>query len=563
MSRPPAPIRIMPPDLALKIAAGEVVERPSSAVKELIDNAIDAGATSVRLEIREAGLKVIRITDDGCGIRRADLPLAFTSHATSKIAALDDLEHLTTLGFRGEALPSIGAIARVEVRTCAAGESQGSRFDVEFGAMSEPEAVGWPRGTRITVQDLFANVPARRKFVRSQRAEGGQIASVVTHYAMAQPAIRFSLQVDGKSVFESPGTGRLEDAVAAVYGPGTIQSMLPVDLEETDLRVSGLTSRPSLNRQNRSAIHVFANGRPIANRSLSFALEEAYAGFLMTGRHPVSVVHLVLPPGDVDANIHPAKAEVRFSREREVHGVLHRAVENALLEMRLETRQVSAFAQSEDEIPGADAAPLLPETGIQDPTPLPMPEAPALRVFGQSNRTFIIAEGPNGLYMIDQHAAHERILFDRLEGELRDGTVASQALLEPAPVELTPRQMAALESNLDLLQQAGFRLEPFGSATCLVRAVPAVAMRSSPSELVSELLFELESLPRASSAPEKTLATMACKAAVKAGQILDLQEMRELVLQLERTPRPSTCPHGRPTMIHLSHSQLEREFERR
>jgi DNA mismatch repair protein MutL len=325
-----------------------------------------------------------------------------------------------------------------------------------------------------------------------------------------------------------------------------------------------LISRPSLNRQNRSAIHIFANGRPIANRSLGYALEEAYSGFLMTGRHPVAAVHLRVPPDEIDANVHPAKSEVRFARERDVHGVLHRAVANALLEMRLETRQVGGLPEMPPDLNRqAEAAQLVSLEPEPTVAPLPIPDTPALRVFGQSNRTFIIAEGPNGLYMIDQHAAHERILFDRLEGELLSGTVASQPLLEPASVQLSAAQMSALETNQDLLVRAGFSLEPFGSDTCLVRAVPAVAVRTSPVELVVDLLADLETVPRASSAPEQTLAMMACRAAVKAGQILDLQEMRELVMQLERTARPSTCPHGRPTMIHLSHSQLEREFGRR
>ena len=559
-----APIRVMPPDLALKIAAGEVVERPASAVKELIDNAVDAGATVIRVEIREAGLKLIRVSDDGGGIVRDELPLAFTSHATSKIGDLADLERLSTLGFRGEALPSIAAVSRVEVQTCADGEHTGTRFLVEFGKTVEERVMSTPRGTRVAVSDLFANVPARRKFVRSLRAEGGQIQQVVAQYAMAQPAIRFTLLVDGKVTFESPGTGRLSDAFAAVYGPRVVDDLIPVDRSEEGISVEGLTSRPRLSRQNRAAIHVFVNGRPVANRSLGFALEEAYSGFLMVGRHPMAAMHLHLPPGEVDANIHPAKSEVRFAREREVHGVLHRAVANALLEMRMETREIGELSETMEPASSTLSSTTEPRL-LEDPeTADPIvPEAPALRVFGQTNRTFIVAEGPSGVYMIDQHAAHERILFDRLEQDLASGTVVSQPLLEPASVDLTPGQMAALEENEDLLGRAGFTIEPFGETSCLIRAIPAMAVRSRPSELVGEILSDLQTASQPGVAPERTLATMACKAAVKAGQVLDLEEMRELVRQLERTPRPSTCPHGRPTMIHLSNSQLEREFGRR
>jgi DNA mismatch repair protein MutL len=556
-------IRVMPEDLALKIAAGEVVERPSSAVKELIDNAVDAGARSVRIEVRDAGLKMIRVSDDGRGIRQEDVPLAFTSHATSKIASLDDLERLETLGFRGEALPSIAAVARVEMQTRAARDAIGTRYSVQFGVPQGQGMCSVPAGTRVTVADLFANVPARRKFVRSLRAEGGQIQNVVMQYALVRPAVRFTLNMDGRTTFESPGTGKLEDAVAAVYGPEVAGSMIAVDEGENGITVTGLTSRPSLSRSTRAAIHVFVNGRPVQNRSLGFALEEAYAGFLMTGRHPVSVIHLTVSSSEVDANIHPSKNEVRFAREREVHGALHRAVVNALLGMRLEQRKIGGF----DEPITADAGAVTPvplmevEDGSRE-RPL-LPDVPALRVFGQANRTFIIAEGPSGVYMIDQHAAHERVLFDRLEEQLNRGDVPVQPLLDPLSVELTPAQMAALETNRDLLARAGLNVDPFGESACLIRCVPAIALRAPVGELVIEVLGDLQSLPSTAAAAERALATMACKAAVKAGQALEIEEMRELVMQLERTPRPSTCPHGRPTMIHLSHSQLEREFGRR
>lgn len=560
------PIQVMPVDLSRKIAAGEVIERPASAVKELIDNAIDGGATNIDIEVFEAGLKLIRIRDNGIGIPREELPIAFQSHATSKIVALEDLEHLQTLGFRGEALPSIAAVARVEVRTRPADADVGARYAIEFGRESELSPISAPAGLRISVSDLFSNVPARRKFVRSLRAESGQIQNVVMLYALAQPAIRFSLAMDGRLTFESPGTGMLRDAWAAVHGPATIDKMHPLEAQDSGIELHGLVSDPSLSKPNRSSIAVFINGRPVANRSLVFALEEAYTGQLMAGRHPVAAVHLVLDPGEIDANIHPSKAEVRLARNREVHAALHRAIAGTLLELRLRARSLSEGATPDGAAEEPEAmSQALPTQGTGEhaaPEPL-VPQVPALRVFGQTNATFIIAEGPQGLYMIDQHAAHERILFDRLDGEIEQGAVASQPLLEAAVVELTPEQMAALEGNGELLTCAGFALEPFGTGACLVRAVPALSTRTPPSELVSEVLSELHDLPEPSSARERALAAMSCKAAVKAGQTLDLNEMRELVIQLERTARPSTCPHGRPTMIHLSHMQLEREFGRR
>jgi DNA mismatch repair protein MutL len=558
----------MAPELALKIAAGEVVERPASAVKELIDNAIDAGATRIEIDVREAGLKLIRVTDDGCGIPREELPLAFASHATSKVETLDDLDHLTTLGFRGEALPSIAAVARVDVQTRAADETAGSRLQVEFGDSLALAPAAVPGGFRIAVADLFANVPARRKFVRSLRAEAGQIGSVVAQYALAQPGIAFALRIDERLVLETAGSGHLADALAAVYGPGVVADTCAVEGRSEDVAVVGLASLPRLSRSNRAAIHIAVNGRPIANRSLAFALEEAYSGYLMTGRHPLAAMHLSLPPGEVDANIHPAKQEIRFSREREVHGLLHRAVASALLSARLTERDMAVSPVAASPPAPAEAVALGLEYVDEEPQDAPavptlVPALPGLRIVGQTGQTFIIAEGPQGLYMIDQHAAHERIIFDRLETELEEGTVAAQPLLAPATIELEPAQMAALESNAELLRRVGFEIEPFGDTACLIRAVPALSGRSSPAELTREVLTELESLPQPAAARERALAAMACRAAVKAGQTLDLDEMRELVLQLERTPRPATCPHGRPTMIHLSHTQLEREFGRR
>lgn len=557
------PIRVMPRDLSEKIAAGEVVERPSSVVRELIDNALDAGAQSIRVELRDGGMKLIRVTDNGWGLTRQELPLAFTSHATSKITTLDDLDHLATMGFRGEALPSIAAVARVEVQTRTHDEETGSVFEVEFGQARDVTVSSCPVGTRLTVTGLFANVPARRKFVRSLRAEVGHVTNVVAQYALAQPAVQFRLTVDGQDTFLSPGTGDLRDAVAAVYQPAVLNDLLPLAREEQAMRVSGLAGAPSLSRQNRTGIHVIVNGRPVANKSLSFALEQAYAGYLMVGRHPVVIARLTVLPADVDVNVHPAKAEVRFAREREVHGVLYRAVVDALLTTRSDTVAVNEERDltSPWEIAGG-VQPALLASDVQSAQTRPDREVPALRVFGQANATFIIAEGPDGLYMIDQHAAHERILFDQLDLHDGEARIVSQPLLEPAALELTPEQTEAMESNMTLLASLGFEVEPFGHGTCLVRAVPVLARGPLPLSGFAPLLDELAASLEPRNARERALASLACHAAVRAGQVLDVQEMREIVTQLERTPRPATCPHGRPTMIHLSNTRLEREFGR-
>jgi DNA mismatch repair protein MutL len=386
------------------------------------------------------------------------------------------------------------------------------------------------------------------------------------HYALARPDVHLSLWIDARRVYESPGTGNLGDALAAAYGASIMPSMHLVEHEESGVQVHGLISGPARTRSNRSAIHVFVNNRVVQNRSLGFALEEAYSGYLMTGRHPMAAIHLRLAPEEIDANIHPSKIEVRFARDREVHGAIHRAVTSALLEIRMSERRESITIAREALEPATVMLPFTDEAGSdpqrEEQAEL-LPAMPVLRVFGQTREAFIIAEGPDGLYMIDQHAAHERVLFDRLDQQLSTGSVVSQPLLEPAAVGLQPAQMQALDENRDLLRETGFLLEPFGDGACLVRAIPSLSSRSSPMELVDEVLREIQNLTDAGAARERALAAMACKGAVKAGQTLDQQEMRELVAQLERTPRPATCPHGRPTMIHLSHNQLEREFGRR
>ena len=558
------PIRILPPDVAAKIAAGEVVERPASAVKELIDNSLDAGSTDITVEARDAGLKLIRVTDNGCGIPAHDLHLAFDSHATSKVSTLEDLERLTTLGFRGEALPSIAAVSRLDMVTALEGEEVGSHIRLEYGEIVEQSPHASPPGTRVAVSDLFGNVPVRRKFVRSLRAEANQVRSIVVQYALARPDVRFSLTLDGVPVFHTPGSGDVRAVIAAAYGPEAARHMHDVEMAESGLALRGMVSAPGFTRQNRSAIHLHVNGRPVQNRNLAFVLEEAYSGRLMTGRHPLASVNLVLPPSDVDPNIHPAKSEVRFAREREVHGMLHRAVSDTLLQIRLAEIEIHSTAALDSSDAVTSTPSLLDEPPAAEPSPQPLvPDLPVLRVFGQTNAEFIVAEGPQGLYMIDQHAAHERVLFDRLDRQFEDGEVSAQPLLEPATIELDAAQLLAIEENRELLRRTGFVLEPFGSGACLIRAIPAIDRTPHPVELVGEVLTELASLPAPSAARERALAATACKMAVKAGQTLDLQEMRELVRQLERTARPATCPHGRPTMIHLSHVQLEREFGRR
>ncbi len=565
-------IKILDKATINQIAAGEVVERPASVVKELVENALDAGATQIGVEIRGGGVSLIRVTDNGRGIPSGEVELAFERHATSKINKAGDLQTIGSLGFRGEALPSIAAVADVELVTAFEGEKAGTFISLEGGAVTRKQTQSRTRGTTVTVRNLFKKVPARLKFLKSLATENGQVASVVGRYALAYPETAFSLTIDGKESLKTTGKGRLIDAIIDVYGVGTASKMLPV-VEEADdwqggpaseIRVTGMVGTPEVARAGRDLLSFFVNRRWVNHRLLSYAVEEAYSGLLMTGRHPAAVLDISLPPGEVDVNIHPAKSEVKFRSDADVFRAVQRAVRRSL------TAQMPVPAVGEVMAPYR-ATP----SGIQElwersegKTATPLPESPpllttslpVLRVAGQVMNRYIVAEGPDGLYIIDQHAAHERVRYDRLKRQREARKPETQGLLEPVTFELTPRQAAMMRSCADELREFGFQVEAFGYRTYLVRAVPAMAAEDWPSVL-RELLDTLSGEEK-SKWEERMLASIACHGAIKSGQALSDAEMSSLVRQLEESDNPHTCPHGRPTVIRLSAAQLEREFGR-
>jgi len=584
------PIHVLSEQVASQIAAGEVVERPASVVKELVENSIDAGAGDVRVEARGGGKELIRVVDDGCGVPAAEAEMAFQRHSTSKLSTADDLSHITTLGFRGEALASIAAVSRVTFITRAVDEPVGVLLRLDGGKVVTRQESGRPPGTAVTVEDLFFNVPARRKFLRTDRTERGHIDGWLTRYAMAYPDLRFTLSHDGKKSFQSPGNGKLRDVLVAVYGlevGAALLEILPGE-QESSIRVSGFVSPPSLHRANRAYITLFVNGRWVQDVRLTYAIIQAYHTLLPGGRYPLGVVMVQLPPEEVDVNVHPAKAEVRFQDGDAVFRAVQRAVRGTLMERapvplaarpatswptaapitsrreeRLERlaglRPQPAGEQLRFEQRPADAA--APGESVLTPS---SDRLPPLRVVGQVGATYIIAEGPQGMYMIDQHAAHERVLFERLLAQRERAAPTSQALLEPQPVELSPETMGVLEENLEPLASLGFQVEPFGGTTLLVRALPALVAGEHPREVLEDIAAAL----LAGDAPlgarvEDAVARSVCKrAAIKAGQVMAREEMEELIRALERCASPRTCPHGRPTMIHLSIEQLAREFGR-
>jgi DNA mismatch repair protein MutL len=566
------PIRLLDSGVISRIAAGEVVERPASVVKELVENSLDAGATQISVEIKSGGLGLIRVVDNGSGIPDDQCEIAFQRHATSKIRELEDLQSIHSLGFRGEALPSIAAVAEVQMLTSQQAAPAGTFLELSGGEIISHQAQARAAGTTITVHNIFRNVPARLKFMKSNLAEGGRVAEVVTQYALAYPEVRFVLIVDGKNTLRSPGSGRLIDSVSAVYGAELARQMLPVaseqgpDERDSSILVQGLTGSPALSRSSREWISLFVNRRWISNRTLSFAVEEAYHGLLMQGRHPVAVLNLTVPPDLVDVNVHPAKTEIKFQDERAVFARLQRAVRAALVSSspvpRIEeTRTSYTLPTATFKTP----SPPLPDRSREKPSaspdsaaPTPLMSLPLLRVIGQAAATYIVAEGPEGLFIIDQHAAHERIQMEKILGQQEKRNKESQGLLEPVTLEMEPREAAAAQSHLGDLQDLGFEVELFGARTLLVRSIPALLSGADWSSALRESLNSLSTNWR-----EALVETLACHSAIRAGKVLSQMEMQQLLRELEQTSLPNSCPHGRPTIVQIPYSQLEREFGRR
>ncbi len=590
-------IHVLPESVAAQIAAGEVVERPASVVKELLENALDAGAQSIAIEVRQGGRRLIRVSDDGSGIPTDEVQVAFHRHSTNKITSASDLDAIQTLGFRGEALASIASVSQVTMVTRFAGEMAGTRVRIEGSHIVSSETVGAALGTVIAVENLFFNVPARLKFLRTKGTEKRHISSLVTRYAMAYPAVRFRLTHDGRLVFRSAGGSQLKEVLIDVYGLETARQMMEVGDSKTgdasrgtehpaaDVRVSGYTSAPALSRANRSHITLFVNGRWVQDQGLTFAVIQAYQTILMKGRYPVALIMVAVPPADVDVHVHPTKAEVRFREKRDVFSAVQRAVRRALVDSddgratrgesaapgarsALASLQPVARFQAEMELPGAAAGQRLePSQGSTESLQTIASEKaklPLLRVVGQVGAAYIVAEGPGEIFLIDQHAAHERILYEQLMAQREEG-LPTQTLLETAAVEVPPHEAALLEEHIGVLRRLGFMIEHFGGTTFTVRGMPALLGDVDPAAAIQGIADDLErGVGPMQKTIEKQIIMRVCQtAAVKAGQVLTQQELSAIVRRLEGSESPHTCPHGRPTMLHLSAEQLARQFGRR
>ena len=661
------PIQLLSQDVSAKIAAGEVVERPANVAKELIENSLDAGATQVQVEIREGGQRLLRVTDDGHGIPAAEMALAVQRHATSKLHAATDLDAIATLGFRGEALYSIAAVSRMTLSSRHRGADGGASVHIEGGTVTRSQPAGLPVGTVVSVENIFFNMPARRKFLRRPTTEASHIAAIMQRYALAYPECRFQYVSEGKLSFSTDGSGRVGDVLTKIYGRESAQQMIsvgrmrdedgesepqsgaaaqserqpeesevdymadtevgrtapPAGQARTGVDVSGYISPPSLTRGSRSQIDLFVNRRIVEDRSLTHAVVQAYHTLLPVGRYPLAVLFVELDPAEVDVNVHPRKTEVRFADARKVYTAVQRAVRRAVIDSagvpelplgregelpptRLDPQELASGVQpgwaarrqsilnagtgrqpamplgmAQTDLPEMDpllnVRPPLPDSTVPEATHTDEPAKqppdaeqtlPPLRVVGQAGAMYVVAEGPEGLYLIDQHAAHERILYEKFMAQRHQGGagqgIARQGLLEPISLHVGDVRAGLVAQHLSELNAIGFDVEHFGGDSFLVRAIPSALSNQDSERALEEIVQGLaENRDLVGEDLEARLVKMVCKrASIKAGQILSDIEMKELVRQLERCRAPRTCPHGRPTMLQLSAGELERAFKR-
>ena len=649
------------PHVANLIAAGEVVERPASAVKELLENAVDAGASKVTIEIRDGGMTFLRVTDNGCGMSAEDARTAFLRHATSKLRTEEDLAAIGTMGFRGEALAAIASVSRIDLMTKTPGSISGVKLHLDGGAITEEGEAGCPDGTTILVRDLFYNTPARMKFMKSDTVEGSRVASAVQMQALAHPEVAFQFLRDGKQVLSTPGTGKLQDAMYCVYGRDCAK-MVPVESRWESYTLSGFVTLPTDARPSRSLQTFFVNDRPVKSKLLIAALEEAYRNQIMAGRFPGCVLHLRLPANAVDVNVHPAKTEVKFLSEKAVFDCVHYGVLGALNKkpdrpavqfkpqaaplppekpapvpeakpmekkdafFRTMTAQEyktfsaamadapkpkpEAAAAAARKIPAAGNMPLrefvmlpqvrqaakpepaplpplpksaeeksgvrfpsgVPEAHRESPKPqlepemeqtaLEMPKADSWRMVGELYRTYILVEQGDDAFLIDKHAAHERILFEKLKANQE--AISGQSLLQPVPVRLSPAAAGELLGNTGLLEELGFEIEEFGENTVLARQIPMDLSEEAAAEALETLADDLLSGRRESrdTVRDTLLHTVACKAAIKAGWVSDERELLAIAKAVMEREDLKYCPHGRPICVSLSKKMLEKQFKR-
>lgn len=567
-----------------KIAAGEVIERPASVVKELVENSIDAGADTIRIEVTKSGKGSIRITDNGCGMSKDDAALSYVKHATSKIRKIEDIETVSTMGFRGEALSSISAIANVEIITKTKDELSGTKVIIQGGNLISIAETGAPDGTTIIVNDLFYNTPVRKKYLKSDAVELTHIIDIVSRIALGHNNISFSLFNNGKELLRSPAA-ELQDTIVHIYGQEIAREMLPVNLESAIVRITGFVSRPSLTRGSLDYQSFYINDRNINSKAIGFALRDAYGTLMPRGRFPIAVLKIYVDPREVDVNVHPTKNQVRLDHERDICDLVTQAVKNALSHKDLipgikiptqqllyETPAAGSFGVKETV---SDFRPSVKDTErrLRQSERASMEkenigaaeigiEMPDVKVLGQVDSLYILAETKNGLMIIDQHAAHERIFFDLIRESKRDD---SQELIVPINIELDPRERLLIKDTIPYLEEFGFRISEFGHDSFAVTAVPIVLGKLEDPGMVHDIISDILSEGKVKEETgifERVTKSIACRSAIKAGADCSSSQMESLIKQLFKTQNPYTCPHGRPTMVSFNRQELDKLFKR-
>jgi len=573
-------IHLLPDDVARKIAAGEVIERPVSVVKELVENSLDAGATAVRIEIADGGKALIKVQDDGAGMDREDAALCFRRHSTSKIAREEDLERIATLGFRGEALASIAAVSRLVLRTYDGAADRGTMIEREGERLVAVTDIAFPRGTSVEVRDLFFNLPARRKFLRPASSEFGPVAKYVTQAALGAPGVRFTLIHGGRETIACPPVATLRERIFQLFGKKMIDGLMDVAADDGGARLEGLASRPLGGRPDKSVQHFFVNGRPVKDRVLMAALSQAYTGILERGRSPEAFLFLRLPYDEIDVNVHPAKAEVRFRDTQRIFRLVLRAVAEGAARGQVIKEVVPAGAAGTTRVAEGEAGYEAPGLGFGSPArtetlgsggdmypryvspfseSAPAHAGPA--VLGQYANMYIVAADEDGLLVIDQHNAHERVLFDKFREIDRLRAWPRKTLLIPPILELSPSAAAALEANALLFEELGFRVEAMGGRSYALKEYPDLFKPAEAGDVFLSMLEEAGEKP-AEERRDHMLATMACKSAVKAGEPLVREKMGYLVEELFKTSQPALCPHGRPIVVRIEKPTIDKGLRR-
>jgi DNA mismatch repair protein MutL len=576
-------IHLLPDGVAQKIAAGEVIERPVSVVKELVENSLDAGASEIRVELVDGGKSLIKVQDDGAGMDREDAALCFRRHSTSKIAVEEDLERIATLGFRGEALASIAAVSRLTLRTFDGAGDRGTMIEREGERLVAVTDIAFPRGTTVEVRDLFFNLPARRKFLRSGQSELGPVTKSMTQAALGAPGIRFTLVHGSRETIACPPVGTLRERVFQLFGKKMVEGLMNVAAEEGGARLEGLASQPLAGRADKSVQYFFVNGRPVKDRILMAALSQAYTGILERGRSPEAFLFLTLPLADVDVNVHPAKSEVRFKDTQLVFRLVLRAVGEAASRGRtikevvpggVRTAQATRIGEAEEgyRAPGLSFDPAAAESPRSGPAsslrgtgPVREPASPEGKgpvVLGQFGNMYIVAAGEDGLLVIDQHNAHERVLYDKFKEIDRMKLWPRKVLLIPPLLELTPSAAASLDENAGLLDELGFRVEDMGGRSYALKEFPEVFRAEEARDVLLGLLEEAAGTA-AEDRRDRMIATMACKSAIKAGESLTREKMGYLLEELFKTSQPALCPHGRPIVVRVEKSTIDKGLGRK